>query len=68
MIAGLVVNYCAYLVLMRGDYCKTTYTNIRFSVTMYFSYFVLFSHFFYSSYFEKKASSLQRESTGKKVN
>ena len=64
MIGGLLVNYRAYSVLARGDYCKTTYENIVFSVIMYFSYFALFGHFFYTSYLVKPSP---KESITKKV-
>ncbi|CAG2209887.1 very long chain fatty acid elongase 6-like [Mytilus galloprovincialis] len=54
MIMGLLINILAYRVLDQGSYCAHSYTNIRYSVLMYCSYFVLFAHFFYTTYVVQK--------------
>lgn len=53
MLVGCVVNAYAYLFRRRGEWCSATDTNLRVSFLMYFSYFVLFAHFFYIAYVDK---------------
>lgn len=57
MIMGIVVNIVAYNALNEGKQCHHNYRNIRFCLIMYFSYLVLFLHFFYSTYIVKKPST-----------
>ena len=54
MVAGIVVNVVAYHVLEAGRECVHNYENIRYCLIMYFSYFILFSHFFYTTYIAEK--------------
>jgi len=50
MVIGLIINYFSYQALQRGDSCMVCYDNIKVSLLMYMSYFVLFAHFFYDTY------------------
>ena len=54
MIFGCYVNWTAYQVYQRGDACHITDNNIKYSLLMYASYFMLFAHFFYSAYMTSK--------------
>ena len=62
MLFGIYVNLTAYWVLNRGDACHITYANIKFSVLMYFSYFLLFGHFFYTAYMRSKQPVVSEKS------
>lgn len=53
MAVGIGVNLYALRVLNAGGECSTTYDNLRVSFLMYFSYFLLFVHFFVQAYFMK---------------
>lgn len=51
MIVGCAINIWAYQYLSQGQKeCGISRVNIKFSLTMYFSYFVLFARFFYNAY------------------
>jgi elongation of very long chain fatty acids protein 6 len=50
MIIGIYVNSIAYSKKKRGEYCGVSDENITWSFIMYFSYFLLFFHFFYNAY------------------
>lgn len=50
MMCGIVVNIIAYQALKEGRFCVNNYYNIQGSLIMYFSYLVLFAHFFYTTY------------------
>lgn len=51
MIIGCAINISAYQYLESGQVdCRITRTNVKFSLAMYFSYFVLFARFFHKSY------------------
>uniref|UniRef100_T1JIU5 Elongation of very long chain fatty acids protein n=1 Tax=Strigamia maritima TaxID=126957 RepID=T1JIU5_STRMM len=54
MVVGLYVNWWAYGALTRGDKCGTNFENIKISLLMYASYFVLFANFFYNSYMKSQ--------------
>ncbi|XP_064618044.1 very long chain fatty acid elongase 6-like [Liolophura sinensis] len=54
MICGCAINVWIFQIKGRGETCHQTYGNINLSSLMYFSYFVLFAHFFYSTYVLKK--------------
>ncbi|XP_071496653.1 very long chain fatty acid elongase 6-like [Diadema antillarum] len=53
MIVGCWVNIYAYMLLRRGEHCSTTQDNIKYASLMYFSYFMLFAHFFYKTYINR---------------
>ena len=59
MIFGLYVNYSAFQVQQRGDTCHISEDNVKYSILMYGSYFVLFAHFFYNAYLAPKYPSLE---------
>ena len=79
MVVGCVVNYTAftfktkgqncpssglYVVLMSGMSCGVSETNLRLSLLMYSSYFILFARFFYNAYFaqsQRKFCSMEKE-------
>ncbi|XP_045621678.1 very long chain fatty acid elongase 6 isoform X3 [Procambarus clarkii] len=50
MIMGAAVNIWAYQVKQAGNECHVSYDNIKVSLLMYTSYFVLFAHFFRRAY------------------
>ncbi|XP_066991817.1 very long chain fatty acid elongase 6 [Anabrus simplex] len=61
MIIGCAVNIWAHQILESGQQeCHISRTNIKLSIAMYFSYFVLFARFFYKAYFAngKKSKSV----------
>jgi len=50
MMVGCYINYTAYHVLKNGGRCSVTMDNIKYSSLMYFSYLLLFFHFFLRAY------------------
>ncbi|XP_037070592.1 elongation of very long chain fatty acids protein 6-like [Pollicipes pollicipes] len=54
MVVGCLVNLWAYHVKSNGGECEVSDLNIKLSLMMYFSYFVLFAHFFNKAYLSKK--------------
>lgn len=50
MIMGSAVNIWAYQVKQAGNECHVSYDNIKVSLLMYISYFVLFARFFRKAY------------------
>jgi len=53
MIIGCVVNYMAFNYKQNGLQCGVSDTNLKLSLLMYCSYFVLFARFFYNAYVNK---------------
>lgn len=53
MFVGICVNCVAYWRKLRGLPCDVSYDNIYWSFIMYFSYFMLFFHFFANVYLKK---------------
>ncbi|XP_063611761.1 very long chain fatty acid elongase 6-like isoform X1 [Penaeus indicus] len=53
MVMGAAVNIWAYQVKQAGNECHVSYDNIKISLLMYISYFVLFAHFFCRAYVVK---------------
>merc|ERR1740131_922874 len=53
MIIGCVVNYMAANYKQNGLQCGVSDTNLKLSLLMYCSYFVLFARFFYNAYVNK---------------
>lgn len=57
MIVGCAINIWAHQYLESGQVeCHISRVNIRFSLAMYFSYFVLFARFFHKAYLGKSKS------------
>lgn len=50
MVMGAAVNIWAYQVKQAGNECHVSYDNIKISLLMYTSYFVLFARFFRRAY------------------
>ncbi|KAL3282825.1 hypothetical protein HHI36_005988 [Cryptolaemus montrouzieri] len=50
MVIGCAVNIWAHQLLQSGAECHITPFNVKLSITMYLSYFVLFARFFYKAY------------------
>ncbi|XP_064618045.1 very long chain fatty acid elongase 6-like [Liolophura sinensis] len=62
MVCGCAINVWIFQIKGRGETCHQTYNNIYLSLLMYFSYFVLFAHFFYSTYVLKKGRGKVKKS------
>ena len=60
MVMGAVVNIWAYQVKQAGNECHVSYENIKISLIMYTSYFVLFAHFFRRAYMKKPSTDAQK--------
>uniref|UniRef100_A0A023FB42 Elongation of very long chain fatty acids protein n=1 Tax=Triatoma infestans TaxID=30076 RepID=A0A023FB42_TRIIF len=56
MIIGCAINVWAAQYLQEHQPCHVSTTNIKLSIAMYFSYFVLFARFFYKSYVNRGTS------------
>lgn len=54
MIVGCYINIYAYQMKEVGAECTVSYSNIKLSLLMYLSYFVLFGRFFYKAYLRPK--------------
>lgn len=67
MLFGIYVNISAYWVLKRGDNCHITYDNIKYSLLMYLSYFILFAHFFYNAYLKPKQPQYETDMKNKQT-
>lgn len=61
MVVGVSVNVWGYQSKARGDYCCVTDENIKISLLMYFSFFVLFAHFFYNAYVGGRRSNVAKK-------
>lgn len=57
MVVGCTINLWAYdyLKAVNSSACNISPINIKLSIAMYFSYFVLFARFFYSTYLSPNA-------------
>lgn len=54
MIIGVLINMWIYQIKGRGEFCQQSYENLRYSSIMYFTYFILFAHFFSTTYIIEK--------------
>ncbi|KAL8593223.1 hypothetical protein ACOMHN_009878 [Nucella lapillus] len=62
MVIGVSINVMIYQIKGRGEFCQQSFENLRYSSMMYFSYFILFAHFFYTTYIiEKPKGELPRK-------
>lgn len=59
MVVGCYINVWGYQSKARGENCCVSDENIKISLLMYVSYFVLFMHFFYNAYVNKKARGIK---------
>lgn len=62
MVVGCAVNLWARQLLQQKVECHVTPTNIKLSIAMYFSYFVLFARFFYKAYMSGNGRAKTRNS------
>ena len=56
MVVGCLVNIWTYQIKEDGLECQVSDNNIKLSLLMYCSYFVLFARFFYNAYLKPKNS------------
>lgn len=68
MVTGCLVNVWAYQLKQGGEECHVTDPNIKLSLLMYFSYFVLFAKFFHKAYLSKKDENYYKKSVLSKNN
>jgi len=72
MIVGCAVNYLAFSYKQNGMQCRVSDTNLKLSLLMYCSYFVLFARFFYNAYLggksERKEQKLSQTKLGESEN
>jgi hypothetical protein len=61
MVVGCLVNTWAYQIMQNGEECHVSITNIKLSLTMYFSYFVLFARFFHKAYLSSSILESKKE-------
>ncbi|KAL3876186.1 hypothetical protein ACJMK2_034057 [Sinanodonta woodiana] len=61
MAVGIAINIFTYGVLNSGRKCDQTYFNVKICFMMYFSYFLLFIHFFYTTYIVKKPKTFHNK-------
>merc|ERR1711902_28749 len=64
MVVGCVVNHTAFTFKTKGMSCGVSETNLRLSLLMYSSYFILFARFFYNAYFaqsQRKFRPVEKE-------
>ncbi|KAL8597376.1 hypothetical protein ACOMHN_056139 [Nucella lapillus] len=54
MIVGVTINFYVYWIKTQGASCQQSHANLHCASVMYFTYFVLFAHFFYTTYIVKK--------------
>lgn len=53
MVGGVFIGLNISRIKLAGRECQQTWTNLYFSFTIYFSYFLLFCNFFYTTYLKK---------------
>merc|ERR1719422_1105812 len=61
MVVGCIVNYSAYTFKLKGMKCGVSETNLKLSLLMYSSYFVLFARFFYNTYMQHRLQAGKSE-------
>lgn len=57
MVIGCTVNIWAAQYVADRQPCHVSSTNIKLSIAMYFSYFILFARFFYKAYMSQTKQS-----------
>merc|ERR1719348_1327147 len=63
MVVGCIVNYMAFQFKQNGMECGVSDTNLKLSLIMYTSYFVLFARFFYNTYLGSNNRKKRRKTT-----
>jgi len=54
MVIGCFIAVYTHVQMQNGVFCNQTQENVIFCMLIYFSYFILFAHFFYNTYFGRK--------------
>jgi len=54
MVFGCYISFTCHSALASGRYCGASQENVYFAMWLYFSFFVLFAHFFYKAYIAAK--------------
>jgi hypothetical protein len=68
MIIGCWINLKAWEYKKNGDMCQVTDENLKVSLVMYGTYFLLFAQFFFGSYiFKRSRSQKSKEEIIKKL-
>ena len=65
MVVGVSVCVYSYYIKTSGQSCNQSYNNLTCAFLMYVSYFLLFGHFFYNAYLNKKSVKFQKMANGK---
>jgi len=60
MIIACSINFWTYNIKRNGEFCHVSDANLKFASLMYFSYFILFGHFFYTTYMCKKPNTTKK--------
>ena len=69
MVIGCWINLQAWQYKKNGEMCQVTDENLKVSLIMYGTYFLLFAHFFLGSYiFETKRTNKQNDKQQKQEN
>uniref|UniRef100_A0A915E0D0 Elongation of very long chain fatty acids protein n=1 Tax=Ditylenchus dipsaci TaxID=166011 RepID=A0A915E0D0_9BILA len=53
MVFGVAIGISIYRIKAAGGQCQQTWSNLYFSFTIYFTYFLLFCNFFYHAYLKR---------------
>lgn len=61
MIIGCWINVKAWQYKQNGEFCQVSDENLKYSLIMYTTYFILFAQFFLSSYVFKSSSNVQKK-------
>ena len=59
MVVGCLVNFWVIQIKQSGQECHVSDQNIKMSLLMYASYFVLFGRFFFNAYVRENGSGKQ---------
>lgn len=61
MVIGLIINIWAYNIKESGGKCDNEYSNVKWAILMYLSYFILFANYFYNTYMKPKTGKQHLE-------
>lgn len=63
MVIGSIIQVWVYQIKSRGEHCNQEWDNLIYGFVMYFTYFVLFAHFFYNAYLKPKEAVTHKKHT-----
>ncbi|XP_033355328.1 elongation of very long chain fatty acids protein 6-like [Bombus vosnesenskii] len=66
MVIGCVIVFAAYYYMQINE-CNVTLSNIKFSLLMYFSYFILFARFFQKAYLSNESGDKAKKAYANKT-